>query len=161
MVFTFMLLCAYFFWMSYLNTGTDQKNIRSFSSYPEKVQEELRISDPELVKKAKIHSKVVVFFKDLPVYAILLAAADIPARSDNVFENFIHLLIMGEGLNLFDLLVIDLLWWRHSPRIRFSKVQEADMYLDPEKHISAFLRGVLLFVCTAAVGTWLMKILFV
>ena len=69
--------------------------------------------------------------------------------------------IMGEGLNLFDLLVIDLLWWRHSPRIRFSKVQEADMYLDPEKHISAFLRGVLLFVCTAAVGTWLMKILFV
>lgn len=161
LVFTFMLLCAFFFLMCYLNTGTDQKNIRSFSSYPEKVQKELQISDPELAKKAKVHFRVVVFFEELLVYATMLALSGIPARSANAFENFIHLLIMGEGLNLFDFLVIDLLWWRHSPRIRFSKVQEADLYLDPGKHISAFLRGVLFFVCTAVVGTWLMNVLFV
>ncbi len=29
-------------------------------------------------------------------------------------------LLLGQALNLFDFLVIDLLWWRHTKRVRFS-----------------------------------------
>ena len=37
---------------------------------------------------------------------------------------FWYFLAFGEGLGLFDLLVIDLLWWRNTKRIRFSFLPE-------------------------------------
>ena len=39
---------------------------------------------------------------------------------DSCGAAFWYFLIFGEGPGLFDLLVIDLLWWRNTKRIRFS-----------------------------------------
>ena len=58
---------------------------------------------------------------------------------------FWYFLIFGEGLGLFDLLVIDLLWRRNTKRIRFSFLSEKEAYQNPEKHVGSFLRGILLF----------------
>lgn len=46
---------------------------------------------------------------------------------------------------MFDLVIIDLLWWRNTKRIRFSFLPEQSHYQDPTKHISSFLRGIPLF----------------
>ena len=62
---------------------------------------------------------------------------------------FWYFLAFGEGLGLFDLLVIDLTWWRSTKRIRFSFLPEKKYYQDPKKHIESFLRGIPLFAATA------------
>lgn len=54
-----------------------------------------------------------------------------------------------KGLNLFDLIIIDLLWWRNSERIRFSCVPEKEAYQNPKKHVDSFMRGIPTFALVA------------
>ena len=63
---------------------------------------------------------------------------------------FWYFLIFGEGLGLFDLLVIDLLWRCNTKRIRFSFLPKKEAYQNPEKHVGSFLRGIPLFAAIAA-----------
>ena len=65
---------------------------------------------------------------------------------------------MGIGLNLFDLFVIDMLWWRNTKRIRFKELDaDAKEYKNPKKHFMAFVRGILVFICVAVTVSILMK----
>ena len=66
---------------------------------------------------------------------------------------FLFFLALSEGLGLFDLVVIDLLWWRNTKRIRFSFIPEKSAYQDPQKHVESFLRGILLFALAAAIAS--------
>ena len=72
---------------------------------------------------------------------------------------FFYFLALGEGLGLFDLVVIDLLWWRNTKRIRFSFLPEKAPYQDPQKHISSFVRGIPLFAAVAAISAGIVSIL--
>lgn len=63
------------------------------------------------------------------------------------------------GLGLFDLVVIDLLWWRNTKRIRFSFLPEKARYQDPGKHIGSFLRGTPLFAAVAALSAGIVTML--
>lgn len=96
----------------------------------------------------------------LPGYLLLFTGAfsalgltlrDVLSLRD--FEtSFWFFLALGEGLGLFDLVVIDLLWWRNTKRIRFSFLPEKSCYQDPSKHIGSFLRGLPLFAAVAALA---------
>lgn len=55
-------------------------------------------------------------------------------------------------LVLLDLVIIDLLWWRNTRRIRFSFLLEKTPYQDPGKHIGSFLRGIPLFAVVAVIS---------
>ena len=55
-------------------------------------------------------------------------------------------------LGLFDLVVIDLLWWRNTKRTRFSFLPEKKYYQNPKKHIESFWRGIPLFAAVAALS---------
>ena len=59
---------------------------------------------------------------------------------------------ISEGHGLFDLLVIDLLWWRNTKRTRFSFLPEKKYYQNPKKYIESFWRGIPLFVAVAALA---------
>ena len=72
---------------------------------------------------------------------------------------FFYFLALGEGLGLFDLVVIDLLWWRNTKRIRFSFLPEKVPYQDPQKHIGSFVRGIPLFAAVAAISAGIVSIL--
>lgn len=72
---------------------------------------------------------------------------------------FFYFLALGEGLGLFDLVVIDLLWWRNTKRIRFSFLPEKAPYQDPQKHIGSFVRGIPLFAAVAAISAGIVSIL--
>lgn len=68
-------------------------------------------------------------------------------------------LALGEGLGMFDLVVIDLLWWRNTKRIRFSFLPEKSHYQDPSKHIGSFLRGIPLFAIVAVPAAGIVTLL--
>ena len=87
----------------------------------------------------------------------VLAALSFLTRQEYFAGNFLNTLLLGQALNLFDFLVIDLLWWRHTKRVRFSGTEESpELYADPRKHFYAFLRGVLLFLAVALINGYLL-----
>lgn len=71
---------------------------------------------------------------------------------DGYLSAFWYFLAFSEGLGLFDLLVIDLLWWRNTKRTRFSFLPEKKYYQNPKKHIESFWRGIPLFAAVAALS---------
>ena len=144
-----ILLCALFFGICYMNTGSDQKNIKSFSSYPDLIQESVR-NNPQLASKIKTASPAASFISNVVLFGIILFILGLPVRSPDFIRNFVTLSILGQGLNAFDFLVIDMLWWRNSKRVRFSGTENMpQLYKSPKKHFESFLRGIAAFLVVA------------
>lgn len=65
------------------------------------------------------------------VFSVLGLALKNPLGLSSFGTTFLFFLALGEGLGLFDLVIIDLLWWRNTKRIRFSFLQEKADYHPP------------------------------
>ena len=73
---------------------------------------------------------------------------------------FDTILILGQSLNAFDFLVIDMLWWRNSKRIRFEGTKNrAELYSNPKKHFISFLKGIALFLVIALIDGLILSII--
>ena len=122
----------FLYWgVCFLGTGTDKKNLMGLRSYPEEVQNRVR-SDHQLGKAVpKAKSTAAAWLSNLLLFTVVFSAL---------------------GLALFDLLVIDLLWWRNTKRTRFSFLPEKKYYQNPKKHIESFWRGIPLFAAVAALS---------
>ena len=97
-------------------------------------------SDPQLgqaVPKAKSTTAVLLgnFLLFTVVFSVLGLALKNVLNLNDYLSAFWYFLAFGEGLGMFNLLVIDLLWWRSTKRIRFSFLPEKKYYQDPKKHI--------------------------
>lgn len=151
-------LCLFFFILCFLGTGTDDKNLKSFSSYPDEVQTLIR-NNEDYRAKVKTTNKCVVFLLNFLIFLVILFILGIAIRKPNFLHNFICLSIIGQGLNLFDLLVIDLIWWRRTKRIRFTKIPEKNLYQNPRKHIESFLRAFVMYLLIAVIDGYLLQFL--
>ncbi len=159
-----IIIVFYFlYWgICFLATGSDKKNLAGLRSYPESVQKKVRESG--LVKEEKkAPSLPSVLISNTLLFTAVFSLIGLVFRKTLSFESyldaFLYYLIFGEGLGLFDLVVIDLLWWRSSKRIRFSFIPDKSEYRNPEKHIASFLRGIPVFAAVAAL-TSLIVMLF-
>ncbi len=151
-------LCLFFFILCFLGTGTDDKNLKSFSSYPDEVQTLIK-NNEDYRAKVKTTNKCVAFLLNFLIFLVILFILGIAIRKPNFLHNFICLSIIGQGLNLFDLLVIDLIWWRRTKRIRFTKIPEKDLYQNPRKHIESFLRAFVMYLLIAVIDGYLLQFL--
>jgi hypothetical protein len=123
-----IMIAAVFYFLywgvCFLGTGTDRKNLIGLRSYPDEVQTRVQ-SDPQLgqaVPKAK--STAAILLSNLLLFTVVFSVLGLALKSvlglNNYLSAFWYFLAFGEGLGLFNLLVIDLLWWRSTKRIRFS-----------------------------------------
>ncbi len=147
-------LCLLLWLICYLSTGSDEKNMRGFRSYPKEVQNLVR-RDAVLGQSAPLEvnlTKVLVcnFVLFTAIFFVVGLIIKYTVGFDGLADTFVYFFIMGEVLNLFDLVVIDLLWWRNTPRIRFSCAQDKELYQDPSVHIASFSRGVVMYIVIAA-----------
>lgn len=138
-----------------LMTSTDKKNLVGLRSYPEEVQNCVR-NNPHLAKDIpKEKSMVTILLSNLLLFTVVFSILGIVLKYTLGFEgywsSFWYFLAFGEGLGVFDLIVIDLLWWRNTKRIRFSFLPEKKYYQNPDKHIGSFVRGIPLFAVVAAI----------
>lgn len=152
-----LILCLIFFAICYLGTGTDEKNLKNYMSYPDEVQEKI-LSIGDYQGKFKETSKVSAFIANLIIFSILFFFLGLKTRQVSFVQNFIDLLILGQGLNIFDLVVIDLLWWRRSKRIRFSKIPDQSLYQNPKKHIEAFERAFIMYFLIALIDGYILTL---
>ena len=154
----------FLFWVvCYLGTGTDKKNLIGLRSYPDEVQSCVR-SDPQLGKDIpKAKSTISIWLGNLFLFTVLFSILGLALKGvlnlNNYGSAFGYFLAFGEGLGLFDLLVIDLLWWRNAKRIRFSFLPEKQYYQNPKKHIESFLHGIPLFAAIAALTALIVTVL--
>lgn len=152
-----VILCSAFFVLCFLGTGTEEKNLRNYMSYPDEVQK--RIQDIEEYRgKYRETSKFATWMANFLIFTVLFFALGIRIRQTNFLHNFMSLLFLGETLNAFDLIVIDLLWWRNTKRIRLVKIPQKELYQNPQKHMQAFLRALVLYFLVALLDGYLLTL---
>ena len=152
-----VILCAVFFGVCFLSTGTDEKNLRNYISYPDEVQERIK-ETKEYLGKYKETGIFDVWMVNFLIFSVLFLLLGSIIRQTKFMHNFISLLIVGEILNVFDLIVIDLLWWRNTKRIRLSKIPQKELYQNSKKHIEAFLRAMVLYFFVAVLDGYLLTL---
>lgn len=152
-----VVLCAAFFVLCFVNTGTDEKNLRNYMSYPDEVQKRIKTIKAYQGKYATT-SRFTAFIINFLLFTTLFLLMGIPVRQTDFIHNFISVLILGETLNIFDLTVIDLLWWRNTKRIRLLKIPQKELYQNPKKHVSAFVRALILYVFVAMLDGYLLTL---
>lgn len=158
-----VVFCLLFWAGCYLGTGTDQKNMKGFRSYPVSVQRLVREEEDLALLIPKQTSPVVTVISNVIVFAVIFTIIGVILKFTVGFHGFadafVYLLVLGEVLNLFDLAVIDLFWWRNSKRIRFSSIPDKKLYQSPRKHIDSFLRGIPAFAVAAVIGAAVISLL--
>ncbi len=154
------------FWLLYwgicfICTGTDKKNLVGLRSYPDEVQAAVRARLGDEAPKDK--SIPSILLSNLLLFTAVFSIVGIALKGffsfGGYFSAFWYFLLLGEGLGLFDLVVIDLLWWRNTQRIRFSFLPSKAAYQDPSKHIGSFVRGIPLFAVVAALSAAVVTLL--
>ncbi len=89
-----IILCTIFFALCFLGTGTDEKNLKSYASYPDEVQRRIREVD-EYQGKFREANKLVTWFANLVVFLVLFIIFGFFIREKDFMQNFINLLILG------------------------------------------------------------------
>ena len=154
--------CLFYWFCCFCGTGTDKKNLAGLRSYPDAVQRAVR-EHPTLGKAApKEKSTLLILLGNLILFTVVFSVLGFVLKNilglNDFGTAFWFFLALGEGLGLFDLVVIDLLWWRNTERIRFSFLPEKAPYQDPGKHIGAFLRGIPLFAVLAILAAGIVTV---
>lgn len=141
---------ALYWGVCWLATGSDKKNLAGLRSYPDAVQRQVRARMDAPAEK----SMPAILAGNLVLFTVVFSALGLAFRRalglSGYLDAFWYFLAFGEGLGLFDLVVIDLLWWCNTKRIRFSFLPERQAYQDPKKHLGSFWRGIPLFAAIAA-----------
>lgn len=155
--------CFIYWFVCFLCTGTEKKNLIGLRSYPDEVQCIVKKEEslkPYLPKEKSIMS---VLFGNFLLFTVIFSVLGIVLKNvlglTNYFSAFLYFLFLGELLGIFDLLIIDLLWWRNTKRIRFSFILEKQAYQNLKKHVESFLRGIPLFVVVAFVAAALVSLI--
>ena len=150
-----------YWFICFLFTGTDRKNLIGLRSYPDAVQEKVRARG--IAKDMKKPSIPSILISNTLLFTVIFSVIGLIFRKalalESYLDDFLYFLVLGEGLGLFDLIVIDILWWRNTKRIRFSFIPEKEEYRNPEKHLGSFLRGIPLFAAVAALTALVVTLL--
>jgi len=85
--------------------------------------------NPALKSKVGTASPFVSFVSNILVFGIVLFIFGLFVKEDGFQADFINLLILGECLNAFEFLIIDMLWWRNSKRVRFTDTNVSEKSL--------------------------------
>lgn len=153
-----IVLCLIFFAICFLGTGSDEKNIKSFDSYPDEIQQ-LIINDDRLKNKIIRKSSTMSFISNIFVFSIVLCLFGFIIKTNSFKQNFINILILGQVVNAFDLIFIDMIWWRNTKRIRFKGTEKLDVaYRNPKKHIKSFLKGIIVFIIVALIDALILSL---
>lgn len=155
-IITIVLFCLFYWFCCFLATGTDKKNLLGLRSYPDAVQQAVR-KHPEFGRDIPQEKSIAsILFGNLLLFTVAFSIMGIAMKNLLGLHEwrvaFAFFLALGEGLGLFDLVAIDLLWWRNTKRIRFSFLPNRADYQDPENHIQSFLRGIPLFAIVAVLS---------
>lgn len=134
----------------YNSTGSDTKNACHLYSYNDNIKRQVW-NKKELQGILKAHNKdgLEIFFYNLFLFFFLYLIIDLffyfifklPSTFLVIFT-----LCSGIYFNLFDLLIIDIFWFRNTKRVRFSFIKDEKDYKEIKLHFYSFIRGIIMFI---------------
>lgn len=134
----------------YNSTGSDTKNACHLYSYNDNIKRQVW-NKKELQGILKAHNKdgLQIFFYNLLLFFFLYLIIDLvfyfafklPSKFLVIFTLF-----SGIYFNLFDLLIIDICWFRNTKRVRFSFIKDEKDYKEIKLHFYSFIRGIIMFI---------------
>ena len=83
-----IILCIIFFLLCFGGAGTDDKNLKNYSSYPDKVQNQIK----EIIEyqgRFKESNKIIVFISNFLLFLPLFFILGLFIRENNFYHNFI------------------------------------------------------------------------
>lgn len=110
----------------------------------------------EAVKEDQEGYKIYINFL---LFLFVLFILGLFIKENGFTHNFLCLSIIGQGLNIFDLFIVDLLWWRNTKRVRLRKMPEKELYQNPKKHIEAFIRAFIMYLLIALIDGYILTLL--
>lgn len=129
---TAFLFYLFYWFCCFLGTGADKKNLVGLRSYPDNVQQAVRAHKDFGKTAPKEKSIISILLGNLLLFTVIFSVLSAALKGflglNDFWSAFWFFLALGEGLGLFDLLIIDLLWWRNTKRIRFSFMPEKRHY---------------------------------
>lgn len=78
----------------YFGAGNDEKNIKSFSAYPDEVRR-IVCYKPETMGKSKSVFPVASFFNNLLLFTVMQLLLELSVKRKGFSENFLNLLLLG------------------------------------------------------------------
>ncbi len=147
-----IILCLIFTIMVYIMS---RKPIATLYNYPPKIQERVKSLDEYKDKipteENKIGAKIGASIMFLIILCVLLRYVN---GCTTFIDSFINGFILWSVVNLWDLIVLDIIWFCHDPYFVFKGTEDmVDEYHNYLFHIKGFFIGefLALFVC-AIVG---------
>lgn len=101
----------------------------------------------------------IYFISNFLLFLFVLFILGLFIKENGFTHNFLCLSIIGQGLNIFDLFIVDLLWWRNTKRVRLRKMPEKELYQNPKKHIEAFIRAFIMYLLIALIDGYILTLL--
>ena len=110
-------------------------------------------------KRHKSGEDIGLFISNFLLFLFVLFILGLFIKENGFTHNFLCLSIIGQGLNIFDLFIVDLLWWRNTKRVRLRKMPEKELYQNPKKHIEAFIRAFIMYLLIALIDGYILTLL--
>lgn len=101
----------------------------------------------------------LIGYSNFLLFLFVLFILGLFIKENGFTHNFLCLSIIGQGLNIFDLFIVDLLWWRNTKRVRLRKMPEKELYQNPKKHIEAFIRAFIMYLLIALIDGYILTLL--
>lgn len=117
--------------------------IKTLFNYPPAIQERVKELDEYKnqipTNENKITSKLIVSIIIVTVVSLILKYIN---GYDNFMEGFGYSFLIWTIINIYDALVIDIIWFCHSKRVRFKGTENMDKeYKNYKFHIMESLKG--------------------
>ena len=144
-----VILCAVFTLIVFI---TSRKPIKTLYNYPPRIQERVRsldeYKDSIPTKKNKIAVKIVACILFVVILSMILRFIN---GYTSFLETFGHGFLLWTIVNLWDLIVLDIIWFCHDPHFVFKGTEDmVKDYHDYWFHIKGFFigEGLALVVCS-------------
>jgi purine-cytosine permease-like protein len=126
--------------------------LRFYSDYPQKIKERIK-SLPQYKDKIPTSQKNYgVKIIALIFLCAVLVETCYYSSATTFIKAFTHVFIITTAINLYDLFILDLIWFCHSRHFRIAGTEDmVEEYKNPSKHIKGFLIGIIISLIASIV----------
>ena len=146
-----IILCLLFTIMVYI---ISRKPINTLYNYPPKIQERVKTLEEYRDKIPTKENKIIVKLSATILFLVLICLILRYINGYTTFtESFINGFILWTIVNLYDVIVLDIIWFCHSPYFIFKGTEDmTNEYHNYLFHIKGFFIGEILaiIICTLA-----------
>lgn len=148
------LLTAFVF----IGTKDDKTKLKGFYYYPKEIQERIRTIPEHIKHIPKESAQTINFVVSFAIFLVIFSVCNYINGTVSFINTFTNSVILGVVMNLYDLVILDIIWFPNSIRARVTGTEDMSKeYRNYKGHVKAFLRGIIMTFA----GAFIVGIIFI